>query len=73
MSKAIITANVHLEYLDEPVEASLTFLNREDFPNTIIIKVDGITFFVTREQAEQVMSNLTVGLKDLDFQQEVAV
>ena len=73
MSKAHITANVHLEYVDEPVDASLTFLNREDFPNTIVIKVDGITFFVNREQAEQIMSNLTVGLKDIDLREEVAV
>lgn len=65
MAQGRTTTNVHLEFEDEPVETELRYLNREKFGDTIVVSVGPVAFFVSLEQATQIVTNLTADLEAL--------
>ena len=57
------TTNVHLEFVDEPIEAELRYLNREQFDDTIIVHLGPVAFFMSPQQARQIVTAIAADLE----------
>jgi hypothetical protein len=63
MTQPRTTTNVHLEFADEPVEAELRYLNREQFDDTIVLSVGPVSFFMSTQQARQIVTAIAADLE----------
>lgn len=57
------TTNVHLEFVDEPIDAELRYLNREQFDDTIVLSVGPVSFFMSPQQARQIVTAIAADLE----------
>jgi hypothetical protein len=63
MTQPRTTTNVHLEFVDEPIEAELRYLNREQFDDTIIVHLGPVAFFMSPQQARQIVTAIAADLE----------